>query len=47
MVDKFVETVVELNVSTALKTVLTQLSELYAVYWLLQKSGDFLVVRPI
>ena len=37
----------ELNVSNALKTVLTQLSELYAVYWLLQKSGDFLVVSWI
>lgn len=37
----------ELNISNALKTVLTQLSELYAVYWLLQKSGDFLVVSWI
>ena len=37
----------ELNVSNSLKMVLTQLSELYAVYWLLQKSGDFLVVSWI
>ncbi|KDR23594.1 probable peroxisomal acyl-coenzyme A oxidase 1 isoform X1 [Zootermopsis nevadensis] len=47
IVDKFVESVVELNVSSALKTVLRQLSELYAVYWLLQKSGDFLMYSDV
>jgi hypothetical protein len=44
-VEKFVTGVAELNVSVALKTVLTQLSNLYIIYTLLQNSGDFLLVR--
>lgn len=47
IVNRFVETVAELIVSDALKTVLTQLSELYGVYWLLQKSGDFLMYSDV
>ncbi|GLH03493.1 Probable peroxisomal acyl-coenzyme A oxidase 1 [Gryllus bimaculatus] len=42
IVEKFVESVEALTVSPPLRAVLTQLCELYAVYWLLKKSGDFL-----
>lgn len=44
MVEKFVETVSKSSVSRPLQTVLTQLAELYAVYWLLINKGDFLMV---
>ena len=44
MVEKFYETVTKLTVSRPLQTVLAQLSELYAVYWLLINKGDFLMV---
>lgn len=43
LVERFVTTVAELNVSVALKTVLTQLSDLYAIFTLLRNSGDFLM----
>ncbi|PSN37344.1 putative peroxisomal acyl-coenzyme A oxidase 1 [Blattella germanica] len=44
IIDKFADTLNELSISHALKTVLTQLCELYGVYWLLRRSGDFLMV---
>lgn len=40
----FVSAVGELNASVAMKTVMTQLSDLYAIYTLLQNAGDFLMV---
>lgn len=42
LVTKFHEGVEELNVSPAVKTVLRQLVQLYAIYWLLNRVGDFL-----
>ena len=45
IIDKFAESVAEVVASDALKTVLTQLCELYGVYWLLQRAGDFLMVK--
>jgi acyl-CoA oxidase len=47
LVERFVASVAELNVSVALKTVLTQLRDLYAIYTLLHNSGDFLMVRQL
>lgn len=44
MVDKFAYAVARSPVSDSLKTVLSQLAELYAIYWLLNNKGDFLVV---
>lgn len=44
MVDKFADAVAQSPVSDSLKTVLSQLAELYAIYWLLNNKGDFLVV---
>ncbi|XP_063239947.1 probable peroxisomal acyl-coenzyme A oxidase 1 [Bacillus rossius redtenbacheri] len=38
----FLDTLKSLEISDSLRSVLTHLCELYAVYWLLQKSGDFL-----
>ncbi|XP_067010660.2 acyl-coenzyme A oxidase 1 [Anabrus simplex] len=42
IVEKFVDTLPTLNISDPLRAVLTHLCELYAVFWLLQRSGDFL-----
>ncbi|KAJ9577675.1 hypothetical protein L9F63_005755, partial [Diploptera punctata] len=47
IIDKFAESVAELTVSAVLKTVLTQLCELYGVYWLLQRAGDFLMYSHV
>jgi acyl-CoA oxidase len=47
LVERFIASVAEVNVSVALKTVLTQLSDLYAIYTLLNNSGDFLMVRKL
>jgi hypothetical protein len=33
-----------LNVSAAMKTVMSQLNDVYAIYVLLQNAGDFLMV---
>lgn len=44
MVEKFVEAVIKSSVSRPLQTVLSHLAELYAVYWLLNNKGDFLMV---
>jgi hypothetical protein len=43
-VESFVTSVAGMNVSVALKTVMTQLSDLYVIYTLLNTSGDFLMV---
>jgi len=43
-VQTLVSSVEGLNVSLALRTVMTQLSDLYAIYTLLQNAGDFLMV---
>jgi hypothetical protein len=45
LVERFVTSVAALTVSVALKKVLTQLSDLYAIYTLLNNSGDFFMVR--
>ncbi|EEB20498.1 Acyl-coenzyme A oxidase 1, peroxisomal, putative [Pediculus humanus corporis] len=42
LVSKFYESVEKLNPSSEVKSVLRQLSELYALYWILEKLGDFL-----
>nr|XP_003708557.1 PREDICTED: probable peroxisomal acyl-coenzyme A oxidase 1 [Megachile rotundata]XP_012153467.1 PREDICTED: probable peroxisomal acyl-coenzyme A oxidase 1 [Megachile rotundata]XP_012153468.1 PREDICTED: probable peroxisomal acyl-coenzyme A oxidase 1 [Megachile rotundata] len=42
VVEKFIEGVQKTVVSKKLHLVLSQLCELYAVYWILQKRGDFL-----
>ncbi|XP_049804071.1 probable peroxisomal acyl-coenzyme A oxidase 1 [Schistocerca nitens] len=42
IVEKFAERVSSLETSDALRAVLAQLCELYATYWVLQRSGDFL-----
>lgn len=34
------------ELSQPVKEVMTQLCELYCVYWALKKSGDFLQVKP-
>lgn len=46
IVSRFVEAVSDLEgkVSRSLQEVLSQLCELYAVYWILQRLGDFLQV---
>nr|CAD7596178.1 unnamed protein product [Timema genevievae] len=44
LVNNFVQTLETFKVSDSLHLVLTQLCELYAVHWVLQKSGDFLRV---
>ena len=36
-----------MEMSRPLKTVMNQLVELYAVYWLLENSGDFLRVSAV
>nr|CAD7427770.1 unnamed protein product [Timema monikensis] len=46
LVNNFVQTLETFKVSDSLHLVLTQLCELYAVHWVLQKSGDFLRIRP-
>ncbi|PSN29864.1 putative peroxisomal acyl-coenzyme A oxidase 1 [Blattella germanica] len=43
LVEKFVASVADLNCSQTLKAVLIQLSELYAVFNVLRKTGDFLM----
>jgi len=43
-VQTFVSSVEGLNASLALRNVITQLSDLYAIYTLLQNAGDFLMV---
>ena len=47
LVSKFYESVEKLNPSSEVKSVLRQLSELYALYWILEKLGDFLRVRKV
>lgn len=44
LVDCFYEEVKTSQISPAMKTVLTQLCELYGVYFLLKKLGHFLMV---
>ncbi|XP_021931442.1 probable peroxisomal acyl-coenzyme A oxidase 1 isoform X2 [Zootermopsis nevadensis] len=50
IVEKFVTSVAEFNASVSLKTVLTQLSDLYILFSLLHNSGDFLMytnMKPV
>jgi Acyl-CoA oxidase. len=47
IVETFVSSMGGLNASLALKTVMTQLSDLYAIYNLLQNAGDFLIVSLV
>lgn len=48
LVMRFIENIKELtNVSNQLREVLMQLCELYALYWVLQRLGDFLRVSII
>ncbi|KAJ9577671.1 hypothetical protein L9F63_005751 [Diploptera punctata] len=42
LVETFIKRIAEINCSVALKTVLVQLSELFAIYTLLRNKGDFL-----
>jgi acyl-CoA oxidase len=44
IVQTFVSSVEGLHASLALRTVITQLSDLYAIYTLLKNAGDFLMV---
>ncbi|KAK3931837.1 putative peroxisomal acyl-coenzyme A oxidase 1 [Frankliniella fusca] len=43
IVEKFIEAVAKTSVSRPLQAVLCQMAELYAVYWLLNNKGDFLM----
>jgi hypothetical protein len=45
VVESFVDSLKEGKLSTPVRTVLSQLCELFIIYWLLERSGDFFLVR--
>ena len=44
IVDSYVRAVTEGNYSAPVKTVVAQLCELFLIYWLLERTGDFVLV---
>jgi hypothetical protein len=45
VVESFVNSLKVGNLSAPVRTVLSQLCELFIIYWLLERSGDFFLVR--
>lgn len=45
VVESFVDSLKEGKLSAPVRTVLSQLCELFIIYWLLERSGDFFLVR--
>lgn len=47
VVDRFVNSLKEGKYSEPVRVILSQLCELFLIYWLLERSGDFFLVRKI
>lgn len=47
VVDRYVSSIKEGNFSAPIRTILSQLCELFLIYWLLERSGDFFLVNTI
>ena len=47
VVDAFVAGVKEGNFSTAVRRILSQLCELFLIYWVMERSGDFILVYKL
>jgi len=47
VVDAFVAGVKEGNFSTPVRRILSQLCELFLIYWVMERSGDFILVYKL